>query len=157
MKKHTRDLLQELFLAHHREKFPNFPEYARPKQMFSDKTANGLTKCIINFLQWSGWQAERISVTGRRVDNTRIVSDVVGFQRKIGSVQYIKSAMTPGSADISATICGRSVKIEVKIGADRQSQVQKNYQLQVEKAGGIYIIAKDFESFLNWYDNFITE
>ena len=57
-----------------------------------------------------------------------------------------------GTADISATIGGRSVKIEVKVGRDRQSEAQRIYQQQVEAAGGIYYIATDFESFVKWYN-----
>ena len=30
----------------------------------TDTTANGLTSCIIDFLTWEGWQAERINTTG---------------------------------------------------------------------------------------------
>jgi hypothetical protein len=70
-------------------------------------------------------------------------------------MSWVKSTSTRGSADISATINGRSVKIEVKVGADRQSQAQKVYQEQVEKAGGLYFIAKDFESVVEWYNNLI--
>lgn len=60
--------------------------------------------------------------------------------------------MTRGTADIHAIIKGKAVKIEVKIGKDRQSIFQKEYQKNVEKAGGIYYIAKDFDSFYEWYN-----
>ena len=60
--------------------------------------------------------------------------------------------MTRGTADIHAIIKGRAVKIEVKIKADSQSIWQKAYQKDVEKAGGIYYIAKDFDSFYVWYN-----
>ena len=56
-----------------------------------------------------------------------------------------------GSADISATIAGRSVKMEIKIGADRQSEAQRRYQVAIERAGGLYVIVKDFTSFVEWY------
>jgi hypothetical protein len=63
----------------------------------------------------------------------------------------VKGTGTDGTADISATIKGRSVKIEIKIGSDRQSEAQRNYQHIIEKAGGIYFIAKDFAQFYSWY------
>jgi hypothetical protein len=47
------------------------------------------------------------------------------------------------------------VKIEVKIGRDRQSEAQVEYQRQVEAAGGVYVIAKTFDGFLTWYDEFV--
>jgi hypothetical protein len=59
---------------------------------------------------------------------------------------------TRGTADISATIAGKSVKIEVKIGSDRQSPAQHEYQKAVEQAGGIYFIASSFEQFMDWYN-----
>ena len=74
------------------------------------------------------------------------------MQRVIGSIEWIKGTGTNGSADISATIAGKSVKIEVKILKDRQSEAQKQYQADIEKAGGIYYIAKDFTSFVEWYN-----
>jgi hypothetical protein len=74
---------------------------------------------------------------------------------KVIGVTWTKGTSTAGSADISATIKGRSVKIEVKIGKDRQSEAQKRYQENIEKAGGTYIIAKDFDSFVEWYNQFI--
>lgn len=121
------------------------------KQTFRDDSANGLTKCIIKFIQLRGGQAERISTTGRVVDNRQTYVDVVGFTRTMGSVEWIPSNTTKGSADIAATVKGRSVKIEVKIGKDRQSEAQKKYQSDIENAGGTYYIARDFTTFVEWY------
>ncbi|MGV8947569.1 MAG: hypothetical protein ACOH1N_14165 [Lutibacter sp.] len=114
-----------------------------------DRTANGLTKLIIRWCQLHGFQAERISVTGRPIDETKIVTDVFGHQKKIGSIHWIPPSMTKGTADISAIIKGKSVKIEVKIGKDIQSEVQKKYQKTVEDAGGLYFIARSFEQIIN--------
>ncbi len=147
--------LEAIAMDAQRAKYPNFPESARPRPKYSDATANGLQKCIIDFLRFSGWQCERIAVTGRYIDNSKVVTDVLGNKRKIGSGKYIPSSMQRGSADLSATIAGRSVKIEVKIGRDKQSDAQKEYQRQVERAGGIYIIATSFELFHQWYKNFL--
>jgi hypothetical protein len=155
MNKESRKRLEELHLQQNREKYPNLPEHARPGLKIKDNNSNGLTKCIVTFLQLSGWQAERITNTGRYIDNSKTVTDVVGFNRKIGKGKVIASNMTKGTADVSATIYGRSVKIEVKYGKDRQSEAQKIYQASVEKAGGVYIIAKTFDGFLEWYDNFL--
>ena len=126
------------------------PDYV-PKTVYTDKTANGLTKCIVDWINLNGYQAERISTTGRWIDNSKIVTDILGNSKRIGSGKYIKGSGTKGSADISATIRGKSIKIEVKIGADRQSESQLKYQQDVERAGGIYFIAKDFDSFIEFY------
>jgi len=137
------------------ESYPNVPKYALSAPKYEDKTANGLTKCIIEFLQLSNHQAERINTMGRPIDNRKQVTDVIGRTKTIGSMTWGKSTATKGSADISATIQGRSVKIEVKIGKDRQSLDQKIYQENIEKSGGKYWIAKNFDDFIKKYDDFL--
>lgn len=118
------------------KKYKNIPIELLVKPSYTDKTANGLTKCICDFIRINAGQAERISTTGRPIDRRQTYTDVVGFTRQIGSVEWIPGTTTPGSADISATIKGHSVKIEVKIGRDSQSAAQKVYQLNIERAGG---------------------
>ena len=126
----------------------------------TDNGANGLTRCIIDWITFKGGQAERINTMGRRVDNTKIVKDVLGFTRVVGSVSWQKGTGTKGSADISATIpmqvngikFGVSVKIEVKYGKDRQSEDQKKYEHSINEAGGIYVIARNIDDFIEWYD-----
>lgn len=124
--------LENVCLELKREKYPNFPYPVKPT--FRDDTANGLTKCIITYLELKGQQAERISNTGRNFNG-----------------KWIYGTGKNGTADISATINGISVKIEVKIGKDRQSEAQWQYQRDIERAGGIYVIAKNFTDFVNWY------
>lgn len=130
--------LERLALDQFRRNHPDFPEIAIPPQSYRDDTANGLTQCIVAYVRFRGGQAERINTTGIP-------------QQRGGRVVWRKATATKGSADISATIAGRSVKIEVKIGADRQSEAQRRYQTAVEQAGGLYFIAKDFTSFVEWF------
>jgi hypothetical protein len=133
---------------------PNTPERFIARREFTDKTANGLTNCVIQHIRLEGGQAERIANMGRRVDTSHTFEDVTGRTRTIGGSKWIKGTGTNGSADISATIDGRSVKIEIKCAAtnDRQSECQKQYQQDVEKAGGLYFIASTFAGFLAWYN-----
>ncbi|HOY32126.1 MAG TPA: hypothetical protein PKW80_09630 [Bacteroidales bacterium] len=144
-------ILKNLYIDDSSRKYPNVPKQYIPAPKYTDKTANGLTKCIIDYIRLTGGQAERINCTGRIIDSRETCTDVLGHQRTIGSLQYIKTAGQRGTADISATIKGRSVKIEVKIGADKQSDAQKEYQRSIEASGGLYFIAKDFEQFITWY------
>ena len=144
--------LRELSLADSRMRHPTLPEGARSCRKYSDKTANQLTRAIIDFLRFSGWQAERINCIGRPLDNTKVVTDVTGSMRRIGSVKWLPTSGQKGTSDISATIRGRSVKIEVKM-KDKQSDDQKAYQQAVERAGGIYLIIRSFEEFIRYYDN----
>ena len=143
--------LRDLHLQRQRFKYPSLPYYSAPT--FSATKTNGLTKCIIHFLQLKGHQAERISSEGRVIDTRQTFTDGIGLTRTIGSVQRIKSSATRDTADISATINGISVKVEVKNAAtrDRQSEAQKSYQHSIEAAGGMYFIATSFAQFVNWF------
>lgn len=143
-------MLERLELEAYRRAHPTIPEAAVVPTKHRDDTANGLTRCIIRYLQLKGWQSERVNTIGRPVD-TRKTFDVAGCQRQVGTLRWGKSTSTPGSADISATIAGRSVKIEVKIGRDRQSAEQRAYAEAVERAGGLYVVARTFEEFVGWY------
>lgn len=117
---------------------PHVPSYAIPRPNLTDTTANGLTRCIIEYIRLNGGQAERINTTGIPKEEG-------------GRIKWRTGNTTKGSADISATINGRSVKIEVKIGRDRQSDAQRQYQSAIEQAGGLYYVATCFECFVEWY------
>lgn len=132
---------------------PHFPAKYLPKSKYRDDTANGLTRCIVDFIRLNGGQAERINTTGIPRDTRRTVTDILGHTKTVGSVEWRPAGGTVGSADISATIRGRSVKIEVKVGRDRQSEAQRQYQTDIEAAGGIYYIAQDFTTFVEWYNS----
>lgn len=131
--------LETALLRQFAEKHPTIPTHYFPQIRREDKTANGLTRCVIDYITLHGGQAERISITGRPTATPK-------------GVKWGKSNMTRGTADISATIHGQSVKIEIKIGKDRQSEAQKKYQQQVTEAGGIYYIARNFTDFVEWYN-----
>lgn len=153
MTKENKILLQDLYIKNFKNKYPNVPDYGIPQEKFSDKNANELTKTIIKFITYIGGQAERISNQGQYRDNTKIVTDVLGRKRKIGSGQWTKGQGTNGTADISAIYKGKSFKIEVKIGKDKMSEAQKKYKEDVERAGAFYIIAKDFDNFIIDFKN----
>ena len=70
----------------------------------------------------------------------------------IGSMQYIPTTGTKGSADISAVIEGKAYKIEIKYGKDRQSDVQKAYEQSITSAGGVYLIVRTMDDFVQWWD-----
>ena len=140
MNKENKSILKELYLVRSRGISPNLPEFARVTPTIGDNTANGLTRAVVDFLTMSGHQAERINTMGRII------------QKGVKST-YIPTTGTKGSADISATIKGRSVKIEIKIGKDKQSIHQIAYQEAIERAGGIYVVVKSFDQFMEWYKN----
>ncbi len=128
---------------------PYAESFFNSKFKYNDKTANGLTQLVIRYIKFIGGQAERISTTGRPIDGTKVFQDAIGRTRMIGSVTWIPGTGRKGSADVSATIRGKSVKVEIKIGRDRQSDNQKEYQAEIERAGGTYFIATSFEQITN--------
>lgn len=142
IKPHLVKMLENEAFRQKKEANPNFPYPVKPK--FRDDTSNGLTGCVIAWIELNGGQAERINSTGRQVN-------INGRQR------WIKGSGTTGTADISATILGKSVKIEIKCEAtgDRyQSKEQKEYQKAIEQAGGVYVIARNFSRFHKWFKEF---
>jgi hypothetical protein len=152
--------LSDLAWDDSRLKYPNLPDHARVRKKYDDRTANGLTKCIIDFLKFTGNQGERVSNTGRYIDSRETVTNILGQKKVIGTGKWIPGSGTKGTADIHATIevnvrghlVGVSVKWEVKIGRDRQSIDQKIYESQVKESRGWYFTVTDFDQFLIQYE-----
>jgi len=143
--------LEALAYAYDAKRHPSIkPEYLAPRR-YRDDSANSLSKSILDFLNMSGHLAERINTCGRYVDQSQTFTDVLGKTRTIGTGQWLPTSGIKGSADISATINGRSVKIEVK-QKDKQSEDQKRYQQRIEAAGGIYLIVRNYTEFYEWYN-----
>ena len=122
------------------------PEYALPpKKRHNKATANGLTSAVVDWFNLSGYHAERTGNEGRYIEGTT-VTNVLG-KRVTLKGKRIPSSGTKGTSDIKACYKGRFIAIEIKIGRDRQSEVQKWYQEKVERAGGVYAIVKTWEDF----------
>lgn len=155
MNKINKDKLKALELESLKEKYPSMDDRFIPLTDWKDTSANGLTKCIIFWINAMGGQAERISNQGQYREGKKI--DVgtgeISYKKQLPG-KWTPGQGTKGTADISATIRGMSVKIEVKYGRDMQSDAQKQYQEMIEKAGGVYIIAKSFDDFVMWYEKF---
>ena len=126
--------------------------------------ANSLTGAILNYIRYNGSHAERVN------NYSRTVKD------KYGNDRYIPSAGFKGTADIHACKIfqviltarktdistafgigegwkkyGLFVAIEVK-QKDKQSEAQKYYQECVTKAGGVYMIVRNFDEFLKQWE-----
>jgi hypothetical protein len=124
---------------------PNVPYFIY--KGYKDDNSNDLTRCVIDWINYNSYQAERINSTGRQINIK-------------GKNKWITGSSTRGTADISATIKGRSVKIEIKCkatGDHYQTEDQKKYQSMIELAGGIYIIVRDFQGFYDWYLKFVAD
>lgn len=163
MERHHKQLIIEAKRKYTKRNNPTWSDREVEWFAFYDKTdnsANGLTSCVVDFLKFSGHQAERINTTGTARAKYKIDPHT---RRRIGNaigVTWTKGGATLGSADISSTIAvniagqiiGLSVKWEVKFGRDRQSDKQKEYEVSIASAGGYYFIIKDFSDFIGYYN-----
>jgi hypothetical protein len=59
----------------------------------------------------------------------------------------------PGQADLAGVVRGRHVEIEVKTASGRQSRQQIRWQKAVERAGGIYVLARSVDDALAVLDS----
>lgn len=137
--------LSKLHFQHLREKHPTTPIHALPRKTFTDKTANGLQTAIKTFCDIQGLLCERRGNEGRYRPGRQVI-DVIGRTR------VMKGTWLPGQnngqGDLSVTVKGRIHWIEVKIGKDRQSDAQKDFENKVKRAGATYNIVKSWE---DWY------
>jgi hypothetical protein len=131
----------EAHLKHTTERTPSVVKdglYCEPK--YPDvKKSGGLTMMICNYINWMGYRATRISTSGR----------VVGGK-------YVYGQTRRGTADISATLAGRSVMWEVKVGKDKPSEYQLAEQAKERKAGGEYYFVHTPQEFFNQLDEFLS-
>lgn len=159
-----KDLIELEARERHARVCPSMPFAYVARTKYTDKTANGLTRCIVDFLNLSGHQAERIRSEGRMIDNTKTYTDVLGNTKRIGSVRYIKSSSQNGTADISATVrvyiagqpVGISCKWEVKM-RDKQSDAQAQYEAKVSDAGGLYFLVHSWVEFWEQYKSVLNK
>lgn len=149
-------ILTEKHKEYKQAKYKDLPQHAICFEKFTDKTTNGLTKCVIAWLKLNKYFVERTGNEGRIIDQRQTFNDVVGNTRTIGSIKRVYSTGTRGTSDLKAIINGRFVAIEIKckFTKDRQRSHQLEYQKQVETSGGVYVIAKDFQGFYDWLNEY---
>jgi len=130
-------------------KYPTVPPRAIAAGNFTDKTANGLTNCIVRWMELHGHYATRITSMGRQLPTTKVV-DVIGRMHTMAGA-WIPGTTKRGTADIHAVVNGRHVSIEVKIGLDRMSEAQHQTKKEIESSGGCFFVAKSFAGFVDFY------
>ena len=106
--------------------------------MNKSSPANTLTKQILNYL------------FSQRVFAWRNSVGAFGGLRANGEKMFLQFGKV-GSPDIIAILPneGRFAGFEVKIGKDKLRPAQVSFKRQAELCGGLYIVVKDFEGFLN--------
>ena len=145
---------------------------ARQKRKPGQSDTNYLTQQIIDYVISKGGAARRVNVTGRYIEGNPIKIPTSGgkYRTLYTKGKWIKSGMLPGFEDISAikrvqagipfhSVCplhayGQYVAIEVKgTKGDRLSHDQILRKDEVERAGGLYNVARDFEQFKKDFDS----
>lgn len=155
-------LLNQLDMAEQRRKYPNHPESLIINPSYSDKTANGLTKAVIRYLELNGSQAERVSNQGRYLEGKIIKKGFYGQVRTAG--KFIPSSSKNGTSDIHATIpvtisgnrIGISVKIEIKM-KDKMSPNQHKYKQEIENSSGEYWVVHNLDEFISKYNELMKK
>lgn len=120
------------YLVYKQNLFPNQPYLA--KKSFRDDTANGLTICIQTWCKLNKAHFQRQNSLGQ-------------YDAKLK--KYRHSGGTKGISDILIIWKGISLNIEIKVGKDRQSNVQKKIQQSIQESGGAYLIVESFDNFLS--------
>lgn len=150
------EALKRLKLADMEKRYPTAfiasGGYNQRIKPYSDTTTNGLTRCLLDFLNFSGHWAVRVNVQGqpriKKIPRYSIFTEKVEYSEK---VTYTKSMTAKGTPDIDSIIFGKAAKIEVKVGKDKIRNEQVEQGARIEAAGGLYFVATDMPLFLEWY------
>lgn len=129
--------LEKLYLLDKIKKHPGLPFQTGKK--FSENSANALTDSIVYWIRLHGGSADRIN-------NMGVYDAKRGMYRRAGTRN--------GIADIIGTWQGKYLAVEVKYGKDRLSEDQKKRRQEIIDAGGIYIVARSFDQFVEEWTEF---
>jgi hypothetical protein len=121
---------------------------ALPKP-YNDDSTNGLTKCIYDWLKYHDHYVNRIQSQGQ----VRVEKIPLAFGNVREKIVWTHGTTNKGTADIDSIIFGKPVKIEVKCSAtkDRLSDHQLKEKKRIESSGGIYYVATNMQTFIEWY------
>lgn len=129
---------------------PSIPPQYIVGTKFAERNANNVEKAIERFASIVGFLAERTKTQGRKMEAT--YKDTPQGRLTVSKAKFVTSTGRKGSSDMKLLIPAIGyVACEIKFGRDTQKDAQKEYQEDVEKNGGTYIIVKTFEDFLIWY------
>lgn len=94
-------------------------------------------------IQWFRYQYQELSKMLFAVPNG-------GFRNQSEAIRMKREGVTPGVSDLILLLPNSefsSLCIEMKFGKGKQSDLQKEWQIEAEKHGNKYIICNSFESF----------
>lgn len=113
-----------------------------PQGKIRGETANRITANIIRAANLqTGCVAYRINNVG--------VWDAAKQVYRAGNTEK-------GLPDIIGCFRGRLVGIEVKAGKDKMSIHQEARKQEIERAGGVFLVVRETNDFLTWFQSFLT-
>lgn len=130
-------LLNDLADRRKQENHPN-SRYGT-KANYNDDSTNGLTDCVMKWLDLNGHCPARINTTGL-------------YDTKLG--KYRPSGSTVGVPDILACIESRYVGLEIKFGSDKLRPEQIAFGNKIRESKGVYVEVRTFDQFMSWYNDF---
>ena len=138
--------LQQLTEAIHEAKFKDMPNCEARKDLFptrpfTEKGANELTRSIEAFIRYTGNYADRINNTGIYDPKTKKF-------RKSNTRRGIADIMASKKIEHQGRTFAVTVAIEIKYGNDKLSEFQLRMKDDIEKAGGVYLIARTWSQFV---------
>ena len=134
-----KELEQQAFRAKC-EKYSSVPIKFITAVKFKVSKANELTKTILAFIRLSGNYADRIN-------NTGIYDQKTGKYRKSNTRKGIADIMASKRIEHEGRTFAVQVAIEIKVGNDRMSEHQERMRDEIQKKGGVYIVARDWDGF----------
>jgi hypothetical protein len=126
-------MLNSLSLQRNREHYPDLQESERPTPQFSDNSPEELKRCIIALVELYGGYATE----GNR-------SEI--FRHKSGKQPSVKNFK--GNA---IHVCESGLHLTVEVETSSLETKRK-----IERAGGRYFHAKDFQSFFEYYQSLMA-
>lgn len=84
-----------------------------------------------------------------RVNNVGVYDEAIGARRK-GNTER-------GLPDVWACVMGRFLTVEVKAGRDELSPYQQMRKFEIEKAGGIFFVARSTGEFTDFFSNLVKK
>ena len=112
-----------------------------------------LEKIIIKLInKGTQGRAMKVKNAGRYIDKSKVVTDVIGMERKIGTGEWVKDKdIQIGASDIRIELPGIVWNCEIKIGKDSQGPNQKLFEHQSILLGQHYTIVKTLDDFFEQY------
>jgi len=109
-----------------------------PAKKAHPETANQITRNILRVINM------QFGCVAYRVNNVGVWDEAKKIHRG-GNTEK-------GLPDIWACIRGKFVVIEVKAGKDKMSEHQEARRQEIERAKGVYFVARSTDDFIKWFE-----